>query len=208
VLITGVGAVGQTVLTVARAMGASRIAVSDPDSFARSFALEHGADQAFDPTMPDIEAQLAAYLPQGFDAGFEASGSLHALRQSIMACARGATIVQIGTLPGESPLPANLIMSREQALLGSFRFTNVFEKVVDMMVGGRISVDHLVTNVFPLDELPAAIDAATRKGNVIKVQVRTQGVVHAHETLRRLEHCRPGGVCLLHDTVRPAIPVN
>ncbi len=173
VLITGAGALGQTVLTVARAMGASRIAVSDPDPFARSFALEHGADRAFDPSAPGIETSLAEYAPEGFDAGFEASGSPRALRQAILACARGATIVQIGTQPPESALPANLIMSREQALLGSFRFTDVFETVLDLIAGGRISVGHLVTNVFPLDELPAAVETATRKGNVIKVQVRT-----------------------------------
>lgn len=170
-LITGAGAVGQSVLTVARAMGAARIAVSDPDPFARSFAIQHGADQAFDPSSPGAESRLAEYAPEGFDLGFEASGSPKALRMAIQACSRGATIVQIGTLPGDTPLPANLIMSKEQAFLGSFRFTNVFETVLDLIAGGRISVDHLVTNVFPLEELPAAVETATRKGSVIKVQV-------------------------------------
>ena len=79
--------------------------------------------------------------------------------------------MQIGTLPVESPLPVNLIMSKEQALLGSFRFVDVFEKVLDLITGKRISVDHLVTHVFPLAELPAAVEAAARKGKVIKVQV-------------------------------------
>lgn len=172
VLITGAGAIGQCVLTLARAMGASRIAVTDPDSFARSFALAHGADQAFDPSAPGAESELAECAPQGYDVGFEASGSPRALRLAIQACARGATIVQIGTLPGDSPLPANLIMSKEQALLGSFRYANVFEKVLDLIASGRISVDHLVTTVFPLEELPAAVESAARKGSVIKVQVR------------------------------------
>lgn len=146
--------------------------MTDPDSYARSFALEHGADQAFDPSSPGAESQLAEYAPEGYEVAFEASGSAQALRLAILACARGATIVQIGTLPGNSILPANLIMSKEQALLGSFRFANVFEKVLEMIAGGRYSVDHIVTAAFPIEELPAAVEAAARKGSVIKVQVR------------------------------------
>jgi L-idonate 5-dehydrogenase len=172
VLITGAGAIGQAVLTVARAMGAARIAVTDPVPFARSFALEHGADRAFDPGSPTDQAEMAAWAPGGFDVGFEASGSPRALRQAIESCARGATIVQIGTLPADCSLPANLIMSKEQALLGSFRFANVFEKVLDLIAGGRIRAEHLVTNVFPLAELPAAVQAAALKASSIKVQVR------------------------------------
>ena len=103
--------------------------------------------------------------------GFEASGSLQALRLAIEACARGATIVQIGNLPPEGALPANLVVSKELALLGSFRYVNVFEKVVDLIEGGRISVSHLVTHVFPLKELPSAMETAARKGGAIKVQV-------------------------------------
>lgn len=171
VLITGAGAVGQCILTVARAMGASRIAVSDPDPFARSFALEHGADLAVDPSLPDAGARLEEDAPGGFDVGFEASGSLQALRLALEACARGATIVQIGNLPPEGALPANLVVSKELALLGSFRYVNVFEKVLDLIEGGRISVSHLVTHVFPLQDFPSAMETAARKGGAIKVQV-------------------------------------
>jgi L-idonate 5-dehydrogenase len=171
VLITGAGAIGQTVLSVARAMGAPRIAVTDPDSFARRFALEHGADQAIDPSTPDAEARLSELAPHGFDRVFETSGSPHALRLAIQACNRGATLVQIGTLPIDAPVPTNLIMTKELAYLGSFRYANVFDQVLDLIEGKRISVDHLVTHVFALDELPAGLETAIRKGNSIKVQI-------------------------------------
>ena len=65
VLITGGGTIGQSVLTIARATGASRITVSDPDSFARSFALEHGADFAFDPSLPGCRDADRADRPGG-----------------------------------------------------------------------------------------------------------------------------------------------
>lgn len=172
VLVTGAGAIGQGVLTVARAFGASRITVSDPDPFARGFALEHGADNAVDPSTPGAEQLLADPAEGGFEVAFEASGSPRALNEAIRACARGATIVQIGTLPAECSVPMNMLMARELALLGSFRYANVFKKVLDLITGGRISVSHLVTNTLPLEELPAAVELAARKGSVIKVQVQ------------------------------------
>jgi L-idonate 5-dehydrogenase len=181
VLITGVGAIGQCVLTVARATGASRIAVSDPDPFARSFALRHGAEYAVDPSQPDAEALLAECADGGFDIALEASGSPRAMALAIQACARGATIVQIGNLPADGAVVSNLLMSKELALLGSFRYVNVFEKVLDMIASGRLAVGHLVTHVLPLENLPAAIEAAACKGSVIKVQVIWRDAVQGKE---------------------------
>jgi len=172
VLITGAGTIGQCILTVARAFGAARVALTDPDPFARSFALDHGADLAADPSQPDADSLLARQAPDGFDIAFEASGSPQALALAIRVCARGGTVVQIGTLPAECTVPANLVMSRELAFIGSFRYVNVFEKVLDLLVGGRISAGHIVTSVLPLEDLPAAVEKAAGAGNVMKVQVR------------------------------------
>jgi L-idonate 5-dehydrogenase len=172
VLVTGAGAIGHCVLIVARALGAARIVVSDPDPFARTFAVEHGADDAVDPSAPGADARLAEQSAAGFDLAFEASGSPHALAQAFRVCARGATVVQVGTLPVECSLPAGLILSKELAYLGSFRYVNVFEKVLDLLTAKRISAAHVVTNVLPLDDLPAALETAAGAGDALKVQVR------------------------------------
>jgi len=172
VLITGAGTIGQCVLAVARAFGACRIAVSDPDPFARRFALDHGADAAVDPSQPDAEELLAREAPEGFNVVFEASGSPKALAQAIRACVRGGTVVQIGTLPDECSVPASLVMSKELALLGSFRYVNMFEKVLGLLTSRKIFVDHLVTDLLPLERLPAAVETAAGTASAIKVQVR------------------------------------
>jgi len=169
---TGAGTIGHCVLEIARALGAPRIVVSDPDPFTRRFALEHGADGAVDPLAADAEARLMQHVPEGFDVVFEASGSPRALEQAIRVCARGASIVQVGTLPLECSLPAGLVLSKEIALLGSFRYVNAFEKVLDLLAGERISVRHIVTNVLPLDDLQTAMETAAGAGDVLKVQVR------------------------------------
>jgi L-iditol 2-dehydrogenase len=142
------------------------VTVSDPDPFARDFALRHGADAAIDPLSPD-----AWEVPDAFDIVFEASGATAALCNGIEATARGGTLVLVGTLPDRVELPANLVMNRELTLRGSFRFANVFSDALRLVAAGILSLDGLVTHVFPFEETPQALQAATARRSVMKVQI-------------------------------------
>jgi len=162
VLITGGGTIGQLVLLVARAFGADRIAVSDIDEFPRQFALRTGADAAFDPREPAVDE---------FDIVFEAAGVPAALVAALRLARRGGTVVQIGSLPAEVPLPANLIMAKELTVAGSFRFAHVFPMALNLAAAKRIDLRPLITATYPFAELPQAMERAVKKQNVIKVQV-------------------------------------
>lgn len=171
VFITGGGTIGQMVLLVARAFGACRVVVSDIKPFAREFALGQGADGVLDPAAEDLADQAAAMAPDGFEVVFEAAGVAAALGQGISLAARGATVVQVGTLPDGTEVPANTMLTREMQYLGSWRFANVFDRVLDMVGSGRIDPRPLITGVFPFAELPAALAGAATGGGAIKVQV-------------------------------------
>jgi L-idonate 5-dehydrogenase len=171
ILITGGGTIGQTVMIIARAFGATRIAVSDIDEFCRQFSRTHGADAAFDPSSPDFEGEVKAWSPGGFDLVFEASGSPAALKQGILSAARGATLVQIGTQPDEVSLPINQIMAKELQLLGSFRYANVYEIDLELLMKERVRIDHLVTHVFGFDDFLSAMETAVKGENTLKIQI-------------------------------------
>lgn len=171
VLITGGGAIGQLVLLVARAFGAGRIALSDVVEERRSFALQQGADAALNPANGDMLAQAAECSPGGFDVVFEVSGAPPALRQAFETVRPGGSIVQVGSLPAEVSLPANLIMSKELRLVGSFRFANVFQTAIDLAASGRINLRPLITHTFPLAEFPEAMRVACARTGAIKVQI-------------------------------------
>ena len=79
--------------------------------------------------------------------------------------------MQVGTLPASVTLPLNLIMARELALLGSFRFANAFQTSIDLLAREKINVRSLITAIFPLSDLPIAIEAAIRDRNNIKVHI-------------------------------------
>ena len=90
---------------------------------------------------------------------------------AIALARRGATIVQIGTLPTDVTAPLNTIMARELSYVGSFRFANVFAIAIDLMASGRVNVAPLVSAVLPLAEMQTAMDRAIGKDGVIKVQI-------------------------------------
>lgn len=166
VLVTGGGPIGHLILRVARAFGAWRISVSDPDPFAREFALQHGADAAIDPLSAGAWSGR-----DGFDIVFEASGSPAALVNAIEATARGGMMVLVGTLPERVEVPANLVMSRELSLRGSFRFAHVFGEALRLVSAGIIPLDGIVTHVFPYEETPQAMRLASSRQSVMKVQI-------------------------------------
>lgn len=171
VLVTGGGTIGQLVVLCARAFGASRIVVSDPRPYARSSALESGADHALDPTEAGFADTLADIVPGGFEIVLESSGTTAGVDTAIRAAARGATVVQVGTLNDGTSLPVNALLTREIDYVGSWRFANVFGRVLDLIENGRIDPRPLISRTFPFERLPDALADARAGVDVIKVQI-------------------------------------
>lgn len=170
VLVTGGGTIGQFVAIVARALGASYVAVSDLQPFRRDFAVEQGADLGVDPTTPD-GLDVARATSGGFDLVFEASGAAPAVRANLELVDRGGTIVQIGSIGAPVELPANLIMAKELRVMGSFRYAEVYPLAMDLLTSRRADVRPLVSATFPYDQTPRAFRLAAERGETVKVQV-------------------------------------
>jgi L-idonate 5-dehydrogenase len=86
---------------------------------------------------------------------------------------RGGTVVQVGNLPGGPlPIPANLIMSRELDVKGSFRFGDEFGQAVQLITDGVIDVGALITAELPLAEACEAFALAGDRTRSIKVMLR------------------------------------
>ena len=171
VLVTGGGAIGQLMALVARSFGASQVVMSDIASYPRDLALRLGADKSLNGRDADFEAQALEVSHGGFDFVFEASGSAQALAQAIAVAERGATIVQVGTLPTPVTAPLNSVMAKELNFIGSFRFANVFATALDIAASRRIDMPALIGAVLPLSEMQKAMDLAVGKNEVVKVQI-------------------------------------
>lgn len=172
VLVTGGGPIGLLVLIIARAFGAAPAVLSDIVANRRDTALKLGADAALDPAAEHLGDQARELASDGFDVVFEASGAPPALRQAFCLVRPGGTIVQIGTLGTDDiPLPANQVMAREIQFIGSFRYGNVFGEAIRLAAAGRVNLAPLVSQIFPLAELPRAMRRASAKDSVMKIQI-------------------------------------
>lgn len=175
VLITGGGTIGQMILLVATAFGASCVVVSDPRPFARETARQHGAAMTLNPKDPDASSKAWGPAGTGFEVVFEAAGAASALDLALRHSAPGATVVQVGTLPDGTDVPVNTLLTRELRYVGSWRFANVFERVMEMIHAGRIQPKHLITRVYPFENLNEGIAEAASGGDVLKVQIARLG---------------------------------
>jgi L-idonate 5-dehydrogenase len=171
VLVTGGGAIGQLMALVARAFGASQVVVSDIAAYPRVLAVKLGADAALNASDADFELQATNLSQGGFDFVFEASGSPEALSQAIAVADRGATIVQVGTLPPPVTAPLNSIMVKELNFIGSFRFANVFATALELAISRQVNLTALISAVLPLADMQKAMDLAISKNEIVKVQI-------------------------------------
>ena len=175
VLVLGGGPIGLLTAMTARAFGAAPVVVGDILAARRKNALTLAADAVLDPQSDSLQRQVGELTGDGFEVVFEASGAPAALRQAFELTRPGATIVQIGTVgTADIPLPANALMIREIQFIGSFRYANVFDEAIRLASSGRVSLQPLISRVFPLSRAAEAMSMASSRDHVLKVQIETR----------------------------------
>jgi L-iditol 2-dehydrogenase len=169
----GAGPVGLLVLQVARAFGATAVAVIDPEASRLELARALGADLTVDPRGGSVPAALAPVAPDGADVVFDASGSHAALAGTIEVARRGGRVVWIGLPAGDQlPIPAAMLIDKEIELRGVFRYANAHPLAVDLVASGRVRTAPLISHHFALAETAAALDlVARREGGVVKAVI-------------------------------------
>jgi L-idonate 5-dehydrogenase len=170
VLITGAGPIGVLLVLAARFAGAREIVVTDILDRPLQFARAAGADRVIN-VATDAAALEAYSAGKGtFDVAFEAAGQSRTVQMALQVTRPRGTIVLVGQ-GATAELPVSLIVTKEIALRGSFRFDREFALAVELIGSGRIDVSPLLSAVLPLDQAVAAFDLASDKGRSMKVQI-------------------------------------
>ena len=97
--------------------------------------------------------------------------------QSIARIAAGyiedGTVIQVGNLPaGQSPVAANLVMSKELRYQGSFRFTGEYAIAADEIASGKVDLRPLMTHAFAMSEANHAFEVAHDRNQSMKVHLQ------------------------------------
>ena len=170
VLVTGCGPIGALVVVAARHAGAAEILVTDVVDEPLGIALRLGADRAV-----NIATDPQALAPEAAEKGrfgvmVECSGNERALRAGLDIVEPRGTVVQLG-LGGDVSLPQNLVVAKELAIVGSFRFHDEFAQAVALIDSGRVDLSAMLTARFDAADAVAAFDLASDRRRSMKVQI-------------------------------------
>jgi L-idonate 5-dehydrogenase len=171
VLVTGTGPIGALCILVARHGGARQIVVTDLADAPLATAKRVGADLALNVATDPRALDPFAAEKGCFDVAFEASGAAAALAGTLQVVRPGGKIVQVGIAGGEPTIPLNVLVAKEIALRGTFRFHEEFSWAVLLLATHAIDVMPLLTEIVPLADAVRAFELAADRSRAMKVQL-------------------------------------
>lgn len=171
VLVTGAGPIGLLTAFAAMAVGAEpTICDINPQRLARAAQLGIARTADLRDRAP---ADLGA-----FDALVECSGAPGVAASGLAALRPAGRAILVGMSSRDDlVLPLSLVQTRELTVTGSFRYANTYPAAVALAVSGAVPLTEIVDAAFPLDQVPAALQAA-HDPSFIKV------IVHPNEEVR------------------------
>ncbi len=174
-LVTGAGCIGLCSLLAIKAMGVSRVIVSDISAARLQKAKELGADFVLNPKECDIVKEVEKITQgKGFDLGIESSGNEIAAGQQIKAAKKGSTIVFVGySASGEMTLPMSLALDKELTFKTVFRYRNTYPVAIEAIASGKINVKDLVTDIYEFDDIQKGMyEALKQRDTIVKGAIK------------------------------------
>jgi 2-desacetyl-2-hydroxyethyl bacteriochlorophyllide A dehydrogenase len=164
-LIYGAGAMGLLMAQLAKRAGAASVDVVDVTPSRLPVAERLGADRS---------ATSAAELnqPHGWEVVIDATGVVAAIEDGLRRAARGGTFLMFGVAPAEAAASFSpfRVYNEEINIVGSMAVLHSFERARDLLVGGVIDAEAMITQRLALDSYEDAV-AAFRAGAGLKIQV-------------------------------------
>ena len=172
VLIMGAGPIGLAVAFWARRHGATRIAVSDLNTFQSKLALQVGAT-AFVQSTSDVVRTVCDALGGPPDVVFECVGKPGVLAEALEHVRPRGNIVILGLCTSvDSFVPFRAVSKEVKFITSAFFNVAEYRTALDTLDGGSSSARLLVTDTVPLTQLPVAFEELRHRTSQCKVMVR------------------------------------
>ncbi len=166
-LIVGAGTMGLLLSQLALRGGASRVGVVDVKTQRLALAEDLGATR----TYTNIQQALTDE-PLGFNCVIDATGVAAVIEQAFMAVKRGGKFMIFGVTPHEARISLSpfRIYNEEITIVGSMAVLFSFQPALDLICGGVIDTQAMLTAAWPLEDFPKALDLV-RRGEGVKTQI-------------------------------------
>jgi L-iditol 2-dehydrogenase len=184
VLVIGAGMIGLLLLQAARVAGCSRIFVSDVDATRLALAKEMGADVTMLASGASLTEEVLRMTGNvGVDVVLEAVGREETIAAGIDCTRKGGTVTLVGNITPQIMLPLQKVVSRQIRLQGSCASAGEYPQAIELIAGGKIKVDSLITAVAPLSEGPSWFERLhAREPNLMKIVLDPRATAEAGAT--------------------------
>ncbi|MDR1331399.1 MAG: galactitol-1-phosphate 5-dehydrogenase [Tannerella sp.] len=152
-VVLGSGMIGTFIVSILKASGATPVIAVDVDEAKLRMAAKYGADITIHSgNQPVAETVRACTKGRGADFGFEAIGIAVTVNTLIDSVRKGATAVLVGNVTPTIEFPLQKVVTGEVKVQGSCAINGEYEIVLDMIAGGALKVDDMISAVAPLSE--------------------------------------------------------
>lgn len=174
VAIIGVGTIGFMTMMACRAMGASKILVSDALPNRLELAKKFGADVVINAKEEDAKARILEETEgMGCDVVFEAAGTPVTLASTWKYVKRGGVIVNVGNAGGEIPYLFEELARKEADIRHVWRYRHIYPAAIDAVSKGRILLSKIEPVIFPFEKAKEAfLFAIEQRSQVLKTVIR------------------------------------
>ena len=160
VAIFGAGAIGLLILQVARAVGAGKVFITDVRDARLDAAMSFGARGAFNSLKSNVVEKILEQTDGlGVQYAFEAVGLEATLTQALQSLQKSGQAVLVGLFENERiGVPANIFVQKEISLTGSQGYHWDFQRAIELVRGGKIDLEMMITHQFPLEQTQQAFE--------------------------------------------------
>ena len=152
-MVMGSGMIGAFIVSMLKAAGAIPVIAVDVDDEKLKKAVKFGADITINSkNQPVAETVRRHTKGRGVDFGFEAVGIAATVNALIESLRKGATAVLVGNLTPVIEFPLQKVVTSEIKVLGSCAICGEYEIVLDMISGGSLRIDEMISAIAPLSE--------------------------------------------------------
>ncbi|MCY9698168.1 zinc-dependent alcohol dehydrogenase family protein [Paenibacillus alginolyticus] len=157
-VIFGLGPMGGAGILVAKAMGATVIAVDMIEERLQLAKTELGADYIINGSTENAVSRIREITGnRGADASIDCSGSPIAENQALDCVRPHGRVAFIGESRESTIRPSDQLIRKQITLMGSWYFPiQEYEEITEFIVRKQIPVEKLVTHTFQLDEAEKA----------------------------------------------------
>ncbi|XP_035216528.1 sorbitol dehydrogenase-like [Stegodyphus dumicola] len=162
VLICGAGAIGLLNLLTCKAMGVTKICITDISEDRLKVAKKLGASHQISAKGNDILVleEVLSKLGGPPDITIECCGAESSIRLGILVTKRGGVLVLVGVGAPEIKIPIFDASIREIDIRGVYRYTNCYPIALQLVASGLVDVKPLITHHFKLQEVNKAFETA------------------------------------------------